>query len=99
MLGAIYKINALTLKGILLNQKINGAGPTQGNFQTVGLGGGYRLTEKLGADLGYYTTKDPNSQNLTDTTQPAAGLAYDLMPGVKAYGQYAATQTQENFHA
>ncbi len=81
--GLTYKLGAVTLKGIALNQKT----AKYDSLNTTGVGGNYVFTPMTTFDFGAYTSKDSKSGYNTSTY--AAGVYYKFLKDLTAYGQYA----------
>ena len=102
VLGASYKIKALTLKAIQLTNRDNAStftsnntpyNPTDfGSLGTTGFGGSYDFSEKLQLTSGYYMSKDGKTAGKTNSENTSAWdtyLTYEFIKDLKVYGQYA----------
>ena len=102
VLGASYKIKALTLKAIQLTNRDNASTFTSnnntynttdfGSLVTTGFGGSYDFSEKLQLTSGYYMSKDGKTAGKTNSENTSAWdtyLTYEFIKDLKVYGQYA----------
>jgi len=102
LLGANYKVGAVTLKAIYLvnkdNAQLYSAGSINttdyGSMKTTGFGGSYDFSEKLQLTGGYYQSKDGGSAKTNGTNVSAfdAYLTYEFIKDLKVYGQVANVQ-------
>jgi predicted porin len=88
--GASYKLGALTVKGLFMNQD---NGSTLANLETYGAGGSYAVTPELTADFGLYKSSDSAASYKTSTF--AVGLQYKFLKDLVVYGQYANVKNQD----
>ena len=88
--GGSYKLGALTLKGLFMNQD---NGSTLANLDTYGAGGSYAVTPELTADFGLYKSSDSAASYKTSTF--AVGLQYKFLKDLTVYGQYANVKNQD----
>ncbi len=95
VLGASYKMNALTLKAIQLTNRDNASQTSTtdfGSLVTTGFGGSYDFSEKLQLTSGYYMSKDGKTAGKTNSENTSAWdtyLTYEFIKDLKVYGQYA----------
>lgn len=95
--GAFYKLGALTLKGLVMNQD-NGASQTPlSSLDTFGMGGSYAITADLTADFGVYKSSDAAARYKASTF--ATGLQYKFLKDLTVYGQYASVKNQDTTSA
>ncbi len=87
IMGATYKINAFTLKGMYVKQDNGGALRA---LKTTGFGGAYDATPELTLDAGIYTSKDTAARYKQKTL--GFGAQYKIIKDLSLYAQYASVK-------
>lgn len=93
--SGFYKVDALTLKVILAQQKNPAA--TLNSLGTLGAGGSYALTAATSLDFGVYQSKDSAAGYETFTT--GLGVQHKFLKDLTVYAQYASVQNKGTFGA
>ena len=93
ILSGNYKLGAVTLKGLSVNQKTSAFS----SLGTVGAGGAYALNADTTLDLGVFKTTDSKAKY--DVSTWAAGVQYKFLKDLTVYGQYASVKNNDSHDA